>query len=97
MSRIKLNVSGTLFEFDEKLLRNRNGDRITELCRNLPNEGHAGTVYVGRSAKCFDSMLSFYQTGELHIPLDVCPASFQQEMDFWRLDKSDLAECCAYR
>ena len=97
MPRIALNVSGTCFEFDSTILKNGTGQRLAELCNNAKSDGQGKMFCVDRPAKAFAAILTFYQTGQLHIPLDMCPGSFQQEMEFWQVDHSELTECCSYR
>lgn len=97
-SRVRINVSGTVFEFSKDILETEKGGRLAEICRGYDSQNiGALELSVDRSANCFDAILSFYQTGRLHIPLTMCPGSFKEELDYWKIDVDELSECCMFR
>ncbi|XP_053379401.1 potassium voltage-gated channel protein Shaw-like [Mercenaria mercenaria] len=96
MNRVKINVSGTHFEFDRKIVNEKKSHRLAYLCANEPDYKPL-ELTVDRSAIAFGAILSYYQTGELHIPPGICPGAFRREMEFWELDADVLHECCLYR
>ncbi|XP_052219205.1 uncharacterized protein LOC127836575 isoform X2 [Dreissena polymorpha] len=51
----------------------------------------------GRSTEAFKAIWTYYQTGRLHIPLCVCSGAFKEELDYWGISTSELADCCLYR
>ncbi len=42
----------------------------------------------------FNSVMDFYNHGELHIPDNICPWLLQKELEFWRIPSSHLHNCC---
>ncbi|KAH3867705.1 potassium voltage-gated channel protein egl-36-like [Dreissena polymorpha] len=95
--RCKINVSGTLFEFDGKMLENFSQHTLTDLFPPGEFVGNQEEVFVGRSAETFAAILGYYQTGELHMPTTVCPQAFRQELEFWKVPAEDMQTCCSYR
>ncbi|KAH3780021.1 hypothetical protein DPMN_157830 [Dreissena polymorpha] len=51
----------------------------------------------GRSTDAFKAIMTYYQTGRLHIPLCMCIGAFKDEMDYWGISTSELTECCLYK
>jgi hypothetical protein len=96
MTRVKINVSGTHFEFDRNIVNEKTCRRLRKLCDQCPVDKPV-ELTVDRSAIAFGAILSYYQTGELHIPPGICPGAFRREMEFWDLDSDALHECCLYR
>jgi hypothetical protein len=97
MDRVKLNVSGTYFEFDKKLLKEGKSPKLTRICSESRKEGIPMEATVDCSPFVFGSILAYLQTGELHIPPGVCPGAFRREMEFWELDYDCLHPCCVFR
>ena len=95
--RCKINVSGTLFEFDGKMLEKFSHHTLTDLFPSGEFVGNEEEVFVGRSAETFAAILGYYQTGELHMPTTVCPQAFRQELEFWKVPAEDMQTCCSYR
>lgn len=95
--RVKINVAGTYFEFDRILLQDKKCERLAELCCRLGSTEKPHEITIDRSALCFGAILSYYQTGEMHIPPGVCLGAFSREMEFWQVESDALYECCLYR
>ena len=51
-------------------------------------------VFVERHAVSFTAILYYSQGGDLHLPTDVCPATFQRELEFWGIEPTRLSKCC---
>ena len=94
-SKVRINISGTVFEFCRDILGR--GGRLAEICRGQGSTDNVLEVSEGRSASCFEAVLSYYQTGRLHIPYTVCPGFFKEELDYWKIDVDVLSECCMFR
>jgi len=99
-----INVSGVKFEFNDKLLLNYPGQTLAKLCEDVqqgsnPNDDAAGCteIVVERPAEGFAAVLAFYQTGELHMPVSMCPRAFRRELQFWNVNAADLQQCCAFK
>lgn len=96
-SRVKLNVSGTLFEFNREILLTKPCGKLAEMVNCYELTDKPVELIVDRSPGCFDAILNYYQTGKLHIPMTMCPGSFQEELNFWRIDVDELTDCCMFR
>ena len=62
--------------------------------------GHAAAVdeiYMNRSARLFDAVLDFTETGELHFSHNVCTDVIQSEIRFWGIPERALSSCCYER
>lgn len=97
MARVSLNVSGTVFEFDKDVLKNELGGRLAQMVQYQVKSGLPPEFAVDRHPGCFAAILDFFQTGELHIPHDICPRVFKRELEFWEIEEHLLADCCKYR
>ncbi|XP_053378719.1 potassium voltage-gated channel subfamily B member 1-like [Mercenaria mercenaria] len=97
MARVIINVSGTHFEFDRKILEKRASDTLTKMCEAAENAGKPLELFVDRPSDCFAAVLSYYQTDELHMPAAVCPKAFRKELRYWGVAETDLDKCCLYR
>ena len=89
---VSVTVSGKLFIFEKvNLISYPN----SKLCRMMIENGNSTKPLVFyRSSACFEAIASMYQTGELHMPTNVCPKAFQRELDFWELPLDALQPCC---
>ncbi|WAR15647.1 KCNAB-like protein [Mya arenaria] len=94
---MKIEVSGVKFDLDKTLIKHKRGHRLHDLCHFDADQGTTSTLNIQRSPACFEAILGLYQTGSLHIPLSVCPGAFKEELDYWRIDISELSECCSFR
>ena len=97
MGIVKVNVAGTVFEVDSEIFATNEDQRT--LRGKLPNLVTDAAKYstglaFQRPVNSFAAILEYYQTGMLHIPNSVCPASFKHEMDFWEIEETVLQACC---
>lgn len=97
MDRIKLNVSGTYFEFDKKILKEEKCSKLTKLCSENCKPGKPLEITIDRSPFSFGAILEYCRMGELHIPNGICLGAFRREMEFWEVDIDSLSDCCLYR
>jgi hypothetical protein len=97
MTRVKINMSGTHFEFDREILENREKSRLVDMCDEADKNAAPMEFFVNRPSDCFVAVLSFYQTGELHMPAAVCPKAFKKELIYWGVSETELDKCCQYR
>lgn len=96
-SKVTFCVSGTIFQFERDVLQDKEENRLHRMIQyavksNLPLE-----FSVNRNSACFAAIVDFLYTDELHIPLDVCPGVFRQEIAFWDIDCKYLKSCCQSR
>jgi len=100
----KINVSGVKFEFNDKLLLIYPDQTLAKLCKDAPkgsglSDDATGSteIVVERPAEGFAAVLAFYQTGELHMPVNMCPRAFRRELQFWNVNAAELQQCCAFK
>ena len=95
LDRIIINVSGTRFEIGKSSILAHPNSRLGKMVSSntdSKNEEH----YFERSITAFESILSFYQTQQLHMPPNLCPKAFKDELEFWQIDYENLDECCLF-
>ena len=71
-----VNVSGTSFQMTAdtwtKMQRRVSQENTQELV-TTPNG-----IFTGRHPLAFQCILQYYQSGELHLPTDLCPSTFKR-------------------
>ena len=97
MSRINLNVSGTKFEIDPRCLEKEPFQRLPRMVFDARKDGNEQELSIDRPSDSFAAILTYYQTGELHIPTGVCPGAFRKELEYWEIGADSLSECCIFR
>ena len=97
MSRINLNVSGSIFETDLKYFEKKPSHRLSILVQEHLEHARDDIITLDRPADSFAAILSYYQTDELHIPTGVCPGAFRGELEYWGIGADQLSECCVFR
>ncbi|XP_033725292.1 potassium voltage-gated channel protein Shaw-like [Pecten maximus] len=98
----ELNISGKLFEVTADVLarfpKSRLGKLAVESSVSLTQgTGTKKTLSFSRPSPPFDDILAYYQTGELHMPVNICPKAYKRELDFWELDPDDMQYCCRFK
>lgn len=97
MSRVNLNVSGTKFEIDPRCLEKEPFQKLPRLVFDARKDGNEQELSIDRPSDSFAAILTYYQTGELHIPTGVCPGAFRKELEYWEIGADNLSECCIFR
>lgn len=92
-SRVRLNISGTTFEITRKLLKAHPHTTLGKLIADADVSKYE-ELYFDRPATPFESILTFYQTGRLHLPQNICPNVFKEELEYWEIDYKQLDRCC---
>ncbi len=103
MTIIKIKVSGLVYEVDSELLTGESGrftqrpGKLPEVVKLAAQRGEELEFVFSRPNDIFGSILGFYQTDELHMPMWICPGAFRKELEFWGIDTSYLEPCCKTR
>ncbi|XP_046583525.1 potassium voltage-gated channel protein Shaw-like [Haliotis rubra] len=93
--RILLNVGGVRHETHVSTLRNIPNTRLCRLAEAHILSGNGRQEYFfDRHPAVFNSVIDFYRTGELHVPLEVCGAVVKRELDFWQVNEYEIRACC---
>ncbi len=106
---IRLNLRGIRLEVDSTTVTQRcPGSRLSRLVQDEPQNtkeqddenvrNQAGNeVYFNRNPFIFHGILDFYQSGQLHVPSNICASQILDELSFWEIDPEQLAFCCYKR
>ncbi|KAJ3104847.1 hypothetical protein HDU97_008817 [Phlyctochytrium planicorne] len=89
--RLIFNVGGTKFEtlqstllnIPESLLGIMFSDRNVSICKPDAN----GEYFFDRNATCFSAILDAYRGGDIICPPTVAELTFQNELDFWQIQR----------
>ncbi|VDI62412.1 Hypothetical predicted protein [Mytilus galloprovincialis] len=87
-----INISGQIYRIQRhiknKLPAENKSIHITE-------NGEMQTHYLYyRDKSVFERVLQFYGGSCIHIPHNVCPVAFVEELKFWGINSSSLSSCC---
>ncbi|XP_046353503.1 potassium voltage-gated channel subfamily C member 3-like [Haliotis rufescens] len=91
---IVLNVGGVRHETHASTLQNVPNTRLSRLAENHLLGGGKEEYFFDRHPAVFNSIIDFYRTGELHVPLEVCGAVVKRELDFWQMNEHEIKACC---
>uniref|UniRef100_A0A2C9M9T1 BTB domain-containing protein n=1 Tax=Biomphalaria glabrata TaxID=6526 RepID=A0A2C9M9T1_BIOGL len=93
--RVLLNVGGVRHETHVSTLKNIPNSRLSRLAALHMSSGKGKQEYFfDRHPAVFNSIIDFYRTGELHVPLEVCGAVVKRELDFWQIEELQIKACC---
>ncbi|XP_045159630.1 potassium voltage-gated channel protein Shaw-like [Mercenaria mercenaria] len=93
--RIVLNVGGVRHETHLTTLRKIEHTRLSRLAEQHEFSDSQKEVYFfDRHPAVFNSIIDFYRSGELHVPLEVCGAVVKRELDYWQITENHIKSCC---
>ncbi|KAL4224966.1 hypothetical protein ACF0H5_015662 [Mactra antiquata] len=85
---VNLNICGTVFKPTMATVQSIDGSKLSNLDKSV-------TVhYFDRDPSLFKHILNAHRSGIVHIPRDVCPMTFKNEMEFWNVPLHFVAPCC---
>ena len=90
---IEIRVSGNTYEMELDDVRRAPESKLYRCVL----KGSQSSMTFKRPIQSFEAVLAYYQTGELHMPMSVCPGAFKTELKFWGIDPQVLSKCCYYR
>ncbi|XP_033763359.1 potassium voltage-gated channel protein Shaw-like [Pecten maximus] len=93
----RVNVGGRQFEISRHVMESVDGSRLQRLVYESEDTPINMDFFFERPGGPFEAILAYHQTGRLHIPGDMCPAAFKQELEFWDISPDDLETCCYHR
>lgn len=78
-----------------RLARLRETECIEELkCLVDDFNEETNEMFFDRHCGAFDAVINFYRTFKLHMPEDMCPIYFRDELTFWGINDIYLEGCC---
>lgn len=64
---------------------------IRDECRgDLDYDSDSNVYFFDRHPAIFTNILNYFQTGKLHCPRDVCGPMFEEELQFWGIDETQM-------
>ncbi|GFS25640.1 potassium voltage-gated channel subfamily C member 1 [Elysia marginata] len=89
--RLLINVGGVRHETHVATLRNVPSSRLSRLAEwHVSSGGGRLEYFFDRHPAVFNSIIDFYRTGELHVPLEVCGAVVKRELNFWQIEEYQI-------
>ena len=97
--KIVINVGGQKHLTYRSTLRNIPDTRLSWLAdgsaiHSTDYDRETGEFYFDRHPTVFSHILNYYRTGKLHVPYDVCGPLYEEELQFWGIDDSQVESCC---
>ncbi|OWF42689.1 potassium voltage-gated channel protein Shaw-like [Mizuhopecten yessoensis] len=97
MGYITLNVRGTIFVVEQDFV-NVSVKSHSPLAQLNDSSKYYNRekdeFYFNKSAVVFDAVLDYLDTGNLHVPGNVCTEKFQSDLEFWGIPQCKLGKCC---
>ncbi|KAI1720568.1 ion transport protein domain-containing protein [Ditylenchus destructor] len=105
-SFLRVNVGGRSAHISVESIRQRlDNSRLALFCEKTHVErltdcdayfDHSQEYYFEKSPTIFEYIIDYYITGKLHRPVEICPIRLRDELEFWRIPATALAECCKF-
>lgn len=93
----KLNIGGREFQISQHVMESVDGSKLQRISRQANDKSKNEIIFFERPTGAFEAILAYHQTGNLHIPGEMCPGAFKQEMEFWDISPQVLEKCCYHR
>lgn len=91
----RLNICGTIFQCYSEILSRFKESKLASLHKHTINyDSYRNEYYFDRNPIMFNYILDACRKGVIHLPKDMCGASFSEELKFWELSPSNVAPCC---
>lgn len=97
--RVVINVGGIRHITYRTTLRNVPDTRLSWLADSSAShsadyDAETGEFFFDRHPSVFSHILNYYRTGKLHVPYDVCGPLYEEELQYWGIDDSQVESCC---
>ncbi|XP_045186712.2 potassium voltage-gated channel protein Shaw-like [Mercenaria mercenaria] len=94
-SNIRINICGTIFECHSETLKRFKESKLAHIKRQTNHyDSVRNEYYFDRNPYMFNAILDACRKGTIHLPRDMCGASFSEELKFWDVSPSHVAPCC---
>ena len=88
LDKVTINVGGQRFTTLKSTLKNVSHTRLSNLSeQDMFFDRKNNEYFFDRNPRCFESILDFYRTGNLHFMHCLCGPSIKQELDFWQINE----------
>lgn len=97
--RIVINCGGIRHETYWATLKKLPDTRLSWLCDTSSRtttdyDPEKNEYFFDRHPHVFAAILNYYRTGKLHKPSNVCGPLFEEELNFWGIDETQIEACC---
>ena len=97
--KVIINVGGQRHVTYRSTLRNVPDTRLSWLAdgpaiHSADYDRETGEYFFDRHPSVFSHILNYYRTGKLHVPYDVCGPLYEEELQYWGIDDSQVESCC---
>ena len=97
--RVVINCGGIRHETYWATLKKLPDTRLSWLCSpssrsTTDYDAEKGEYFFDRHPHVFAAILNYYRTGKLHKPSNVCGPLFEEELNFWGIDETQIEACC---
>ncbi|XP_021361729.1 potassium voltage-gated channel protein egl-36-like [Mizuhopecten yessoensis] len=95
--KVYFDVGGTRFTTTWDTLQKIPGSRLEKLYEVHEQQTKStGKVeyFFDRNPAVFGCILDYHRTGDLHLPVSVCPSQIRLELEFWDISPHAVSSCC---
>ncbi|XP_071140690.1 potassium voltage-gated channel protein Shaw-like [Mytilus edulis] len=88
---------GVRHELSDQLLgriRESNSDAADHISSTIKDDYNCMDFKFNRHTTSTNNIFDYFKGGKLHMPTDICPQKFSEELDFWGLPETALEMCC---
>ena len=98
-NRILINIGGIRHETYRSTLKNIPDTRLSWIAEESAFQSPeydpiTREFFFDRHPQVFAHILNYYRTGNLHVPYDVCGPLYEDELQYWGIDDSQVESCC---
>lgn len=91
---LTVSISGVRFELSEAVLRQFPNTLLGSDEKEYFFDEEKNEYFFDRDPELFRYIMSYYQSGRLHFPKNICANSFQNELVFFGILPDFLEDCC---
>ena len=100
-TQLIFNIGGKRYETFLSTLRAIPGTRLSWIADNYHLLRHSplhnpvkDEYFFDRNPTCFEAIVNYFRTGQLHYPNNVCGHVFESELKFWGVEEEQMQTCC---
>ncbi|XP_076080086.1 potassium voltage-gated channel protein Shaw-like [Mytilus galloprovincialis] len=91
---------GIKHELSDQLLRRireTTSDAADHILATIKNDSKCMDFQFNRHTTSTNNIFDYLNGGKLHMPEDICPQKFNEELEFWGIPETELESCCFTR
>ncbi|KAF7260601.1 hypothetical protein EG68_01926 [Paragonimus skrjabini miyazakii] len=93
-SKLIINVSGVHFELNTTSLRQYPTTLLGSSEKDYFYDEENQEYFFDRDPELFRFIMTYYQTGKLHFPKNICATAFEEELRFFGILPDHMYDCC---